>query len=562
MSPLRRRPLRPLTIVSAAVAASGALAASAPASTHHGAVYRADTHATVKPRIVGGGPITIDKAPWQVFLRAEDPVTGAYYACGGSIIDATTIMTAGHCLFDETTGLPFPVSEFEVWAGVSQWDPATGNATGGQSSAVTDAIPHPYYQPAVGGGGTPDQLQDDVAVLKLTTPLSFNADVQPISLGTENSAPAIGGSAQVTGFGRQDANDVADPDGRLYALGEIIQDPALAGADNAVFTLGAASGGSFCSGDSGSGLTASSAVIGVVSATPDCHPGTPNLYTNVTAGEIQEFVLRGSGAPPRAPRGGTDVVLRGPDATPSKGDALTCSAGTWSNSPTYTYTFTDTRNGRVLQSGASATYRVTGTSDAGATISCRVAAANAGGVGLTPPTQATPAVQAAPQPKPQPTPTPTPKPTPTPTPPKHKHHKHKKQPKAHYKVSSSISASKSRVRRGKTVTYTVHVRNRGNRRLRHVRSCVKLSSRYTLVSRHHGKVSHGSICWTNRSLRVKHRATHHVKVRIDRDARLGRFKTRLHVRADPHGSDSAVRSVRVQRAARRRAPSGPPDVTG
>jgi len=541
MSPLRTRKRRATTLLPLALVASVLLSgAAAQASTSSAQKYPAkDQNLTVKPRIVGGAPITIDQAPWQVYLRALDPATGSYFACGGSILDATTILTAGHCLFDEATGAPLPVNQFQVFAGVSAYDPTTGDATGGQQSALTSATPHPYYVEPPGAQGTTDQFADDAAVLKLATPLTFNASVQPIALGAENNLVPFGSGATVTGYGRQDPADTAPPTGGLFALGENVQDPTPIGALNALFTVGLTPAGSFCSGDSG-GLTAGGVVIGVVSATGGCNSGTPNFYTNVTAGEIQEFI-KGNLAPPLAPRGGTDVVLAAPDATPSKGDVLNCSPGTWQNSPAYTYTFTDTKTNTVLQTGGSQAYTVTGTTDAGATISCRVSASNPGGVGLTPPTQSTPAVQAAPKPKPKPKP----------------------QPKAHYRVSVSLNDGKSSIRRGQKLTYTVTSRNRGNRRMKSVRQCVKLSSRFTLVSRHGGKVSGGSICWSTGSLRTGHKRVNRVTVRIDRDARLGRLSTKATVAAKPRGKDSASSSVRVLRAARR-APTPPPGggVTG
>lgn len=545
MSLLQTRKTRAVTLLPLALAAcavlpaGAAVAATSSGPQEYSAKYQ---QLRVKPRIVGGTPIQIGQAPWQVYLRQMAPGAASYEACGGSIIDSTTIVTAGHCVFDATTNLPAPGANFQVFAGVSRYNTATGNGFPGegQQRAVLTATPHPFYVNPPGGSGPADSFADDVSVLKLATPLTFNANVQPVPLPAENNLVPFGSAANVTGYGLQNETPPA-VDGNLYSIPESIQDPTPIGAANAVFTVGATPAGSFCSGDSGGGLTSPTALIGVVSATATCQNGQPNFYTNVTAGEIQEFI-KGNLTPPRAARGGTDVLLTAPDATPSKGDVLKCSAGTWDQSPTFSYTFTDARNGAVLQSGPSDSYTVTGTTDAGATISCRASASNAGGVGLTPPTRATPAVAAAPVP-------PAPKP----------------KPKAHYRLSASLTSSRSSVRRGQTITYTITSRNRGNRQLKNVRQCIKLSSRYTLASRNHGKVSGGSICWTNSSLRTGHKVSHSVKVRIDRDAKLGRLKTTARSTSSTHGAHaSAARTVTIRAAVRRhRKPSPqPPFVTG
>ena len=47
----------------------------------------------VAPRIVGGSPIDITAAPWQVLLRINNATQ-----CGGAIINDSWILTAAHCM--------------------------------------------------------------------------------------------------------------------------------------------------------------------------------------------------------------------------------------------------------------------------------------------------------------------------------------------------------------------------------------------------------------------------------------------------------------------------------
>ncbi len=63
------------------------------------------------------------------------------------------------------------------------------------------------------------------------------------------------------------------------------------------------------------------------------------------------------------------------------GQTLSCEPGVWSNSPTFTYVFIDSRGGRVLQEGSSSTYALAA-ADIGRSILCEVLAANAGGTGV------------------------------------------------------------------------------------------------------------------------------------------------------------------------------------
>lgn len=61
--------------------------------------------------------------------------------------------------------------------------------------------------------------------------------------------------------------------------------------------------------------------------------------------------------------------------TPSQGQTLTCSSGTWSKSPTFAYQWN--RSG-VAIAGATASTRVLTAGDVGATMTCTVTATNAG----------------------------------------------------------------------------------------------------------------------------------------------------------------------------------------
>jgi len=520
-----------------AVVAFAATSATTASADSPEVVAKARRSEPVRGRIVGGNQVPVTAAPWQVRVNITLPAGRGL--CGGSILDATTVMTAAHCVTNTTAPPNTTVApgRITVDAGISRFNPSTlapepqpGDSP--QTVGVAANRVHPGFpRTLVNGAGLISQFVDDVAILTLSSPLDLSGPAkQPIPLAAQNIVSAPGTRGTVTGFGEQ--TPPAPPNGNLFALEDIVQDDSLlppVGPLNALFVVGATPAGSFCAGDSGGALRVGGAQLGIVSSGFACGPSQANVYTDVSAGEVQQFI-RGNNLPPLAPRGGRDVTLSRPASpAPRRGDTLTCSAGTWSNAPEFTYVFVDTSRGRELQRGPSNAYRVTGISDARATISCRAQAANAGGVGLTPPTEPFPAVVAAPRPR----------------------------------LSLSLGASAVRVRRGERVAFTVGVRNRSRLRQTNVRRCVRLSSRFTLVRRGRGRVSRGRLCYRASSLRAGRVTRRRFVVRIDRDARLGRLVVRASARSSQGAKASARRTLRVRRgAARRSGLSRGPFVTG
>lgn len=564
--------VRPMLLAFAAVAffgtsftadAADAADSSGPAERTYNA--RGSDSEPVQGRIVGGRQISVTAAPWQVMVTLLLP-NGQEGSCGGAVLNATTVVTAAHCVTNSTAppNLDILPAAITVDAGVSRFDPNTGQpqAQPGDNEQTVGVITnrvHPGYpRNLANGSGTLADFVDDVAVLTLDAPLDLSQPaVRPISLTAQNVLSPIGAGGTVTGFGLQGENpDVVN--GNLFALDEAVQDGSLtaAGPLNALFVVGVAPAGSFCSGDSGSALAVGGALLGVVSSSVSCAGAQPNYYTNVSAAEIQQFIL-GIPSPPLAPRGGQDVTLRGPRSAPTKGDTLTCSAGTWSNLPAFTYVFADTSTNTELQRGPSTTYSVTGVSDLGATISCRALAANAGGVGLTPPTGTPPAVVAPPKP--------------SPTPDKAKPARNRlslslrasvvRPARSGAKRRARTSAPAVRVRRGQRLTFTLGLRNTGNRRQTTVRRCVKLSSRFTLVRRGGGTVSGGRICYSSRSLNPGRLSRRRFVVRVDRDAPLGRLVATASARSR-QGADARARQTLFVRPTATRVRPRPPGVTG
>ena len=505
---------------------SGGLVAAAPGSAAEW-VAPADTGPArvVTPQITGGTAVRVSRVPWQARVRMrldgkafDDPSAARGRGCGAVVLNATTVVTAMHCVTDRRK--PVPGRSMRVDTGMSRHavDPAKREAPQPvkgdtpQTVGVTLVRRHPGYPNPVPGPATPEQLADDVATLRLSKPLRLDANTRPIAVADPGQAPS-GGPALVSGFGLQSAA-ANRPDGRLYALDMQLVDAALppnhAGAVNALYVAARSPSGSSCPGDSGGPLVAGGRLLGIVSSGDEtCGPGTTSFYTSLAAPEIRDFVL-GDGTPPRAPRGGTTVSLSG---SYRAGDALRCAPGAWTNAPTFGYTFQDPRDGAVLQAGPSDTYLV-GDADVGRTIACRATAANAGGVGRSGFSGVTPPVLPRPAP-----------PTPTTNP---------------ARLRVQVAAGASRVRRRGRIAFVIAVDNVGGEAARSVRTCVRVSSRFTVSKRRGGRLRGGRLCWTTSSL--ERRTLKRFELRAKSNAKRGRVTV-----AKVTASAAGVQTARANR---------------
>jgi hypothetical protein len=332
-------------------------------------------HARARAAIVGGGPIAITQAPWQVVVIAfisEDEAL----ICGGSILNETEVLTAGHCVYNPYTQRRIPADDIIVGAGTSDYEIEPE-----QVSLASSVRVHPYfdYNPEA-----THAIPDDVAVLELERSLVYNAAVHAIGPVSAGTLLPEGTAVNLTGFG-QEIPDVRS-DGELHSLGMTLDYSRECGGEaNALFLCASAPTGSACYGDSGGALTLSGSpvtIAGVADTTEvidgePCTDGSIGGFVNVAAPEISDFIWGDSPDPPQAPRGGGAEV----SGVPEIGYALSCEPGFWSYSPTYPYKFIDSADGQVLQQGPADRYTLTG-ADLGRTILCEVLAANEGGTGV------------------------------------------------------------------------------------------------------------------------------------------------------------------------------------
>ncbi|HET8673303.1 MAG TPA: serine protease, partial [Thermoleophilaceae bacterium] len=142
----------------------------------------------VKPRIVGG--VDAGSIPYQVAV-----FNGGGF-CGGVIFDASTVITAAHCVVDLGSTNLSPVPDVQVVAGTSNL--ASLGTDGVVEDAKTLSV-DPQYDPTTN--------DHDIAKIELASPLWTGSPppaIQPIGIVNDTSfdtALSTGVTATVTGWG-------------------------------------------------------------------------------------------------------------------------------------------------------------------------------------------------------------------------------------------------------------------------------------------------------------------------------------------------------------------------
>lgn len=237
------------------------------------------TEGVEKSPIVGGSNTTIQQHPWQVSLQS----LGGSHFCGGSIIDASWILTAAHCVDGSSAG------SLRIAAGMTR----RSQSTSGQIRGIAQIIEFPgFFDPSRGR---------DAALLRLTSPLNLNGStVQTIAIATPAHASAgltnPGVNATVTGWGSLRSGGPS-PD-VLQAVSVPIVSNAQAqnaypgeqiGSDQLGAGLIGTGGRDSCQGDSGGPLTVPDGnggrlLAGVVSWGYGCADRRwPGMYARVSA---------------------------------------------------------------------------------------------------------------------------------------------------------------------------------------------------------------------------------------------------------------------------------------
>ncbi|XP_040281715.1 transmembrane protease serine 13 [Bufo bufo] len=135
-----------------------------------------------RSRIIGGTEATSGDWPWQISLQVR---TSSQYEhiCGGTIINNYWVLTASHCF-----STSIPLNLMRVVSGTSNLDQARS------TSSIAAVIRHEDYNE--------DTDDFDVALIKLSTPLTFSAVIQPVCLPMAQQNFKPGSTCWISGFGK------------------------------------------------------------------------------------------------------------------------------------------------------------------------------------------------------------------------------------------------------------------------------------------------------------------------------------------------------------------------
>lgn len=261
-----------------------------------GACTQQDDGFLGESNIVGGVPISIEQAPWQISLQ----VSGFGHFCGGSILSDEWILTAQHC----TEALGNSPERLQVVAGITR----LSQPQGGQVRGVAEVIIFPgFVDPSEG---------KDVSLLRLSQPLTLDgvrtraipiADDVAVSQGLINE----GVLSTTSGWGALSSGGPSPDDLQGVRVPIVTNEQAQDAYGPLGFTitddqLGAGflgvGGRDSCQGDSGGPLSVPDAtgtgevLAGVVSWGVGCaEPDLPGLYARVSS--FADFIRQATGEP-------------------------------------------------------------------------------------------------------------------------------------------------------------------------------------------------------------------------------------------------------------------------
>ncbi|KAF2635171.1 trypsin [Massarina eburnea CBS 473.64] len=224
---------------------------------------------TMEHGIVGGVPANVGDYPYIVSIQQE----GVGHFCGGSLLNANTVITAAHCASASGDG---SVAIY-IRAG------SLNNTYGGVISNVASWIVHPEFY----------RMDYDLSIIKLSTPIPSCGDISYVKLPTSDYDPEAGSIVSVAGWGTTNSDDgilsnyLRKVDVHVISRETCEADYAVTKENITAQMMCAgekAGGKDSCEGDSGGPIVdADGVIVGVTSWGWGCaKAGYPGVYSRVS----------------------------------------------------------------------------------------------------------------------------------------------------------------------------------------------------------------------------------------------------------------------------------------
>ncbi|XP_062854217.1 serine protease 27-like [Trichomycterus rosablanca] len=139
--------------------------------------------APLNPKIVGGQNASAGAWPWQVSLHS---ISSGFHFCGGSLINKDWILSAAHCF----TGSYNNAADLVVYLGKQTQQGSNPHQI---SRRVKKIITHSKYASFANN--------NDIALLRLTTAVTFTDYIRPVCLAAKCSTFNAGTRCWITGWG-------------------------------------------------------------------------------------------------------------------------------------------------------------------------------------------------------------------------------------------------------------------------------------------------------------------------------------------------------------------------
>ncbi|KAF2662081.1 insect inhibitor with A fungal trypsin [Lophiostoma macrostomum CBS 122681] len=224
--------------------------------------------------IVGGTTAAQGDFPFIVSLQKS----GSHF-CGGSLLNANTVLTAGHCAQGQTA------SSIKVRAGSLNYN------SGGTLVSVSSIKINPNF--------SINTLDSDVAIFKLSTSIPTSSTISYATLAASGEDPAAGATVTVAGWGTTSEGGNTLPTALrkvsvpVVSRTECRSDYSASEITDSMWCAGLAAGGKdSCQGDSGGPIVDSSkTLLGTVSWGDGCaEAGKPGVYARIGYPSVNSWI--------------------------------------------------------------------------------------------------------------------------------------------------------------------------------------------------------------------------------------------------------------------------------